>query len=190
MEKSLESLRRHPWLIPMVKSKLFHEKCEEHANKKRCYFCCDCMTPPFCSLCQKSSQNHQGHTLIQTYRSSYQSGVQIQTMSKYFDTSEISIYVINSHKIIYINQRRDKEHASRANAACKCQVCAWELDPASSAKFCSIECKLRSLLGSKLDELIEKQEPARTETEVVVPKPVRRHRRKGIPQRGPMFETC
>lgn len=60
------------------------------------------------------------------------------------DTSGIHMYTINGNHIVYINQRRDNDnHRFRNNVLRKCQVCGWELDAASSALFCSIECKVQ-----------------------------------------------
>ncbi|VVB05258.1 unnamed protein product [Arabis nemorensis] len=159
MQETLEvesCIKRYPWLIQMVTSKLFHELCDQHINKKRCYFCCDCMIPPLCDQCYKRNE-HKDHTTIQTYRSSYQSGVRKEAISKFMDTCGIHTYSINSFAIIYINQRRENgnNHRHRNNVTRKCQVCEWELDAASSALFCSIECKFRNTLGSQLDELME-----------------------------------
>ncbi|CAH8268179.1 unnamed protein product [Arabidopsis lyrata] len=185
----LSCIRRYPWIIEMVKSKLFHEICDQHdtQKKRRCYFCCDCMIPPFCTTCYKKN-DHKGHTLIQTYRSSYQTGVKKETMSKYMDISGIHIYSINGFPIVYINQRRGNDnHRFRNNVMHKCQVCEWELDAASSALFCSMECKFRSVLGSQLDELMENSEITENseETDELVKK--KRHRRKGSPHRAPFF---
>lgn len=64
-------------------------------------------------------------------------------MSKYMDISGIHIYSINGFPIVYINQRRGNDnHRFRNNVMHKCQVCEWELDAASSALFCSMECKV------------------------------------------------
>lgn len=92
----------------------------------------------------KTSSNYGYCVLkLQTYRSSYQSGVRKETISKYMDTCGIHTYTINSYPIVYINQRRESDnHRCRNNVSRKCQVCEWELDAASSALFCSIECKV------------------------------------------------
>ena len=75
----LSCIRRYPWIIEMLKSKLFHEICDQklhdtpkkndtpkkgETQKRRCYFCCDCLIPPFCTTCFKKN-DHKGHTLIQ-----------------------------------------------------------------------------------------------------------------------------
>ncbi|KFK34329.1 hypothetical protein AALP_AA5G130600 [Arabis alpina] len=94
------------------------------------------MIPPLCDLCYKKN-DHKGHTMIQTYRSSWQSG-----------------------------RRESENHRCRTNVTRRCQVCKWELDATSSALFCSIECKFRNALGSQLDDLMDNSsedvEPVKT----------------------------
>ncbi|CAE6075786.1 unnamed protein product [Arabidopsis arenosa] len=68
-----------------------------------------------------------------------------------------------------------------------CDVCEWELDAASSALFCSMECKFRSVLGSQLDELMENSEITENSEETDEPVKKKRHRRKGSPHRAPFF---
>ncbi|KAL1218263.1 hypothetical protein V5N11_013595 [Cardamine amara subsp. amara] len=191
MQETIEvqsCIRNYPWLIQMVKSKQFHELCDQHIEKKRCYFCCDCMVPPLCKDCYKDS-DHKAHNTIQTYRSSHQTGVRKDVILRYMSISGIQLYTINGRYIVYINQRRDstENRRLRNNLLHKCQVCEWELD---AGLFCSIECKFRNTLGSQLDELMENNsEISEISSEDVVVEPVKkkRHRRKGIPHRSPFF---
>ncbi|KAJ4910606.1 Uncharacterized protein Rs2_05227 [Raphanus sativus] len=134
-------IKKFPWLIQMVKSRLFHEFCDQHISKQRCYFCCDCMTPLFCKA----------------FKCSNKTAVRTQTISKYMDLSSIHIYSVNSYSIVFINQRRENDnHRSKNNVLHKCKVCGWPFDAASSALFCSVECKLRNpIFGSQLDEVVK-----------------------------------
>lgn len=67
-------------------------------------------------------------------------------MSQYMDISGIHLYSINGFPIVYINQRRgNNNHRSRSNVMHKCKICEWEIDAASSALFCSMECKVYGL---------------------------------------------
>ncbi|XP_010515456.1 PREDICTED: uncharacterized protein At3g50808-like [Camelina sativa] len=109
-------------------------------------------------------------------------------MSRYMDLSNIHTYTINGFPIVYINQRRGNDnHRFRNNVSRRCQVCKWELDAASSALFCSMECKLKSILGSQLDDLMENSEITDDSEETVEPVKKKRHRRKGSPHRAPFF---
>lgn len=56
------SLREFPWLIDLVKSKLFYEYCDQHGKLRRS-FCCVCMIPPLCDECYKENE-HRDHLMI------------------------------------------------------------------------------------------------------------------------------
>ncbi|CAN8254778.1 unnamed protein product [Cochlearia groenlandica] len=162
------------------------------------------MIPPICTLCYKNSNDHKDHLTIQTYRCSFETGVKKETISQYVDISGIHLYTINSNTIIFISVRRgNNNRRCRNNVTRKCKVCEWELDASSSALFCSLECKLRNVLGTRLDDLMEMSkddlisEMSQDSDDVVVveipqdvveePVVKKRHRRKGIPYRSPLF---
>ncbi|KAL1218264.1 hypothetical protein V5N11_013595 [Cardamine amara subsp. amara] len=161
MQETIEvqsCIRNYPWLIQMVKSKQFHELCDQHIEKKRCYFCCDCMVPPLCKDCYKDS-DHKAHNTIQTYRSSHQTGRR--------DSTE--------------NRRL------RNNLLHKCQVCEWELDAGLFCSIeCKFRNTLGSQLDELMENNSEISEIS-SEDVVVEPVKKKRHRRKGIPHRSPFF---
>ncbi|CAH8365590.1 unnamed protein product [Eruca vesicaria subsp. sativa] len=209
MKETLEvqsCIKRFPWLVQMVKSRLFHEFCDQHSAEQRCYFCCDCMTPPFCKVCFKKN-DHKNHLTIQAFKCSNKTGVRTQTISKYMDISAIHIYSVNGYPIVFINQRRESDnHSSRNNVLHKCKVCGWPFDAASCALYCSVECKFRNaIFGPQLDEMVEGSEDVEpiakrksssedvepivkrkeSSEDVVEPVVKRKRRRKGIPCRSP-----
>ncbi|KAF8049118.1 hypothetical protein N665_2287s0002 [Sinapis alba] len=193
MKEILEAqscIRESPWLIQMVKSKLFHEVCDQHIKEQRRYFCCDCMIPPFCNVCFKKN-DHKDHLTIQAFRCSNQTAVRKDFISKYMDISGIHIFSVNGSWIVFINQRCENGvHRFRNNVSHRCKVCGWAFETSSSA-FCSLECKFRNALGSQFNEMMESLDDAVNKEEsledVFEPIVKRKHRRKGTPYRSPFY---
>ncbi|GMI65984.1 ABA-INDUCED expression 1 [Hibiscus trionum] len=158
-----EQIKLKPnWLMPLVDS-----PCETHASKY-VFFCLDCMGSVLCEECLRSKE-HPSHQILQVYKASHQVVIKTNGLHKLMDISCIQPYINNDTKVLYINQRRQKD--AQPNSIIKCQTCGWQLLPGAASRFCSIECKIN-------DEGIQIEK---------TPHSYRRKSRKGVPRRSPFF---
>ncbi|KAK7262229.1 hypothetical protein RJT34_29792 [Clitoria ternatea] len=135
-----------PWLEQLL-STTFFSMCQAHINTPRneCnMYCLDCRDQAFCFYCRQSS--HNDHQVIQIRRSSYQDVVRVAEIQKFLDTSEVQTYVINSARVLFLNERPQNQSktnnvvSSGKNNSHLCEICRRNLlDP---FRFCSLGCKL------------------------------------------------
>ncbi|CAN1271951.1 Protein RGF1 INDUCIBLE TRANSCRIPTION FACTOR 1 [Linum perenne] len=100
------------WLLPLLKTTFFGH-CKLHAEAHKCecnMYCLDCMNGALCSLCLSY---HRDHRFIQTY-------------------------VINSAKIVFLNERPQPRPGKGVTNTCN--VCDRSL--MDSFTFCSLGCKV------------------------------------------------
>ncbi|XP_040382806.1 protein RGF1 INDUCIBLE TRANSCRIPTION FACTOR 1 isoform X2 [Oryza brachyantha] len=137
------------WLETLLSTRFFLA-CAAHPASPRneCnMFCLDCPrappSPAFCYYCR--SHRHQAHRVIQIRRSSYHDVVRVSEVEDVLDISGVQTYVINSAKVLFLNERPQPRGAGAAagKAAASpynCKICARALlDP---FRFCSLGCKL------------------------------------------------
>ncbi|XP_044480358.1 protein RGF1 INDUCIBLE TRANSCRIPTION FACTOR 1 [Mangifera indica] len=132
-----------PWLESLLSSTFF-TICPRHrdAPRNECnMYCLDCMNDAFCFYCRSS--RHKDHPVIQIRRSSYHDVVRVAEVQKVLDISEVQTYVINSARVVFLNERPQPKGPAGKGVSHLCEVCGRSLlDP---FRFCSLGCKLAGI---------------------------------------------
>ncbi|XVE59458.1 hypothetical protein DITRI_Ditri05aG0048200 [Diplodiscus trichospermus] len=142
--KKQEERKVPPWLESLL-SAAFFTICPRHRDTPRneCnMYCLDCMNDAFCFYCRSS--RHKDHPVIQIRRSSYHDVVRVAEIQKVLDISGVQTYVINSARVLFLNERPQPKTSSSSSGKGVshhfCEICSRSLlDP---FRFCSLGCKL------------------------------------------------
>ncbi|CAN0879852.1 Protein RGF1 INDUCIBLE TRANSCRIPTION FACTOR 1 [Linum grandiflorum] len=194
------------WLESLL-SAAFFSVCRIHrdAARSECnMFCLDCRGDPFCFYCRSS--RHKDHQVIQIRRSSYHDVVRVGEIQKVLDISGVQTYVINSARVMFLNERPQPK--SGKGVAHLCEICGRSL--LDTFRFCSLGCKLvgvkkngnatfsmeaqTSTSREENQGMRQQQEEGEEEGEGMVYQPAtpptsNARRRKGIPHRAPFFAS-
>ncbi|XP_047983574.1 protein RGF1 INDUCIBLE TRANSCRIPTION FACTOR 1-like isoform X2 [Salvia hispanica] len=186
-----------PWLERLLNTSFFNN-CRIHGDAARgeCnMYCLDCNADAFCYYCRSSK--HKDHQVIQIRRSSYHDVVRVSEIQKVLDISGVQTYVINSARVLFLNERPQPKGGKAVSHLC--QICGRSL--LDTFLFCSLGCKVVGIKGNGLisegtstsasasymerDEEGELREGSQQDIYPPTPPPPSRSRRKGIPQRAP-----
>ncbi|XP_031484086.1 protein RGF1 INDUCIBLE TRANSCRIPTION FACTOR 1-like [Nymphaea colorata] len=189
------------WLKPMLRAPFFVQ-CKRHADshKSECnMYCLDCMNGALCSLCL--AHHHKDHRAIQIRRSSYHDVIRVSEIQKFLDISGVQTYVINSARVVFLNERPQPRPGKGVTNTC--EVCERGL--LDNFRFCSLGCKIAGTSKGRLlklqNESVSDSEGSCTNTgsswkstpsfSPPTPPPTTvsyrtTKRRKGVPHRSPM----
>jgi hypothetical protein len=128
------------WLEALLSEKFF-VPCTKHAALKkneRNVFCVDCNG----GVCQHCVHSHQSHCLLQIRRYVYHDVIRLQDIQRLLDCSQVQTYIINSARVVFLNQRPQPRPAKGLGNACG--TCDRSLQ--DSYSFCSVACKVDAVI--------------------------------------------
>ncbi|XP_024367011.1 protein RGF1 INDUCIBLE TRANSCRIPTION FACTOR 1 [Physcomitrium patens] len=132
------------WLKPLLKADFF-ATCPLHgvsAKSERNLFCFKCMGDGICASC---AVDHKDHHVVQIRRSSYHDVIRVSEIQKLLDLSTVQTYIINSARVVFLNERPQPRPAKGVTNTC--ETCERSL--LDTFRFCSLGCKLAGIKRHK-----------------------------------------
>ncbi|EFJ10255.1 hypothetical protein SELMODRAFT_425306 [Selaginella moellendorffii] len=159
---ALESAPRKPVWLEALLSEKFFGCCSTHATVKkneRNIFCVDCNG----SICQHCLSSHSGHRLVQVRRYVYHDVIRLHDMQKLVDCSQVQTYIINSARVVFLNQRPQPRPSKGLSNSC--DTCERSLQ--ESYRYCSIACKVDAVGNNQveLDSLVPRRVASSSSTD-------------------------
>lgn len=130
------SPRKPLWLEALLAEKFF-AACTKHAASKkndRNIYCLDCSV----GICQHCLSDHSPHGLLQVRRYVYHDVIRLHDIQKLVDCSQVQTYIINSARVVFLNQRPQPRPSKGLGNAC--ETCDRSLQDAY--RYCSVACKV------------------------------------------------
>ncbi|KAL3699695.1 hypothetical protein R1sor_017717 [Riccia sorocarpa] len=138
--------KRPAWLETLLNEKFF-TSCSKHAALKkneRNIFCVDCSD----SICQHCLPAHRTHRrVLQIRRYVYHDVIRLQDIQKLVDCAQVQTYIINSARVVFLNQRPQPRPSKGLGNAC--ETCERSLQ--DSYRYCSVACKIDSYMNQEKD---------------------------------------
>ncbi|KAI5070999.1 hypothetical protein GOP47_0013250 [Adiantum capillus-veneris] len=139
-------LQKPTWLDGLLKEKFF-SACAAHSNSKkneRNIYCLGCSV----AICQHCLPHHpQSHKLLQIRRYVYHDVIRMQDIQKLIDCALVQPYIINSAKVVFLNQRpQPRPPKVQGNV---CETCERSLQ--DSYKYCCLACKVEAAINRSSD---------------------------------------
>ncbi|KAI5064995.1 hypothetical protein GOP47_0019690 [Adiantum capillus-veneris] len=116
--------------------------CTTHASvrkNERNVFCAHCHV----AICQHCLPYHLNHSLLQIRRYVYHDVIRLHDIEKLVDCDHVQSYIVNSAKVVFLNQRPQSRPAKGVGNAC--ETCDRILQ--DGWRFCSLACKVDASLN-------------------------------------------
>ncbi|XP_045823233.1 protein RGF1 INDUCIBLE TRANSCRIPTION FACTOR 1-like [Trifolium pratense] len=197
------NVKKPMWFDAFLKENFF-ESCSTHPLRKNELkkYCINC-NMLICQHCV-SFGLHRYHEILKVHRHLCKEVVPLRAIKKHFDCSLIQIYKRHGQAVISLNPVKLNELG--LDAAESCQVCNRRLNVPDLYRYCSITCKVESVSKkSKLENPVSTT-PVESSSVPSIQSPppppprrpqgtlegvsefsFRKRKRKGIPQRAPLF---
>ncbi|KAH7299991.1 hypothetical protein KP509_24G040000 [Ceratopteris richardii] len=159
------TLEKPAWLDGLLKEKFFSSCAAPHDTLKkneRNIYCLDCSV----AICQHCLPNHQQpHKLLQIRRYVYHDVIRMQDIQKLIDCALVQPYIINSAKVVFLNQRpQPRPSKGHGNICGNCERSLQD-----SYKYCCVACKVETITrqGADLSGLLQLENSSRASESTV-----------------------
>ncbi|XP_024402424.1 protein RGF1 INDUCIBLE TRANSCRIPTION FACTOR 1 [Physcomitrium patens] len=142
----LSALPQKPAWLESLLAERFFVPCAKHGafkKNERNVFCVDCNA----GVCQHCVPDHQNHCILQIRRYVYHDVIRLQDMQRLLDCSTVQTYIINSARVVFLNQRPQPRPSKGLGNACG--TCDRSLQ--DSYAYCSVACKVDAVVSSGKD---------------------------------------